>query len=297
MTKLLNEVIDHYPNLKYTLLDVQTFNPDHFGFSSLAYTMMETDTARVEAFVKGFKKFDFFKDKIVCEGGIGRLALTEYYLPHVKKAYLIENNPNILPLIKEKIAKNGWSHKVELLEENALTVQLPEPVDHIVGELMSIYCANEMQVQIFKHLRQFLKPGGKLFPERVVNLIQLGYTEFDTQYRHFPILGTRYWPTLLSSQEVVNITDLYTEEKLTVECIIPLKIRLSGQLNCVFLQSWVQVTEGANFAGSDSLMPPTVVQLEKPAYVQAGSTVNLEVYYEYGTSLDHAWFRIVESVL
>lgn len=293
MNKLLNEIIDQYPNLKYTLLDVQTFDPNHFGFSNLAYTMMETDTARVEAFVKAFKKFDFFKDKIVCEGGIGRLALTEHYLPHVKKAYLIENNPNILPLIKEKIAKNGWSHKVELLEDNALTVQLPEPVDHIIGELMSIYCANEMQVQIFKNLRQYLKPTGKLFPERVVNLVQLGYTEFDNKYRHFPILGTRYWPTLLSSQEVVNVTDLYKEEELTVQCTIPLKIRLSGQLNCVFLHSWVQVTEGANFAGSDSLMPPTVVQLEEPVYVEAGSTAELEVYYEYGTSLDHARFRIV----
>ncbi|MCP4440933.1 MAG: hypothetical protein GY810_18585 [Aureispira sp.] len=293
MTKLLNEVIDHYPQLKYTLLDVQTFDPEHFGFSSLAYTMMETDKARVDAFVKGFKKFDFFKDKIVCEGGIGRLALTEHYLPYVKKAYLIENNPNILPLIKDNIARNGWSHKVELLEENALTVKLPEPVDHTIGELMSIYCANEMQVQIFKNLRQFLKPGGKLFPERVVNLVQLGYTEFDGKYKHFPVLGTRYWPTLLSSQEVVNITNLYTEEDLTVRCTIPLKIRLTGKLNCVFLHSWVQVTEGANFAGSDSLMPPTVVELEETVDVQAGTTVNLEVYYEYGTSLDYARFRIV----
>jgi predicted RNA methylase len=288
----ISKVVDHYDNLKYALLEAQTFDPETYGFPNFYYKVMETDTLRVDAFKKAFKKYRGLKNKVVCEVGVGTLALTKYFLDDVKKAYLIESNPNVIPLVKKELKKNGWDKKVELIHGDALKLELPEKVDFIVGELMSIFCANELQVQIFKHMRQFLKPGGKLLPDKIINLAQLCYADFDKKHKHYPLFFTRHLPEQFTPQKIINTIDLYKESKLNVIRKTKFKPLLSGTINAVYLHSWIQVAEGANFTGTDSLMPPTVIKLTRPAKVTAGETVVLHSDYHYGTSLDQAKFWI-----
>lgn len=285
-----SKLVDNYKDLKYSLLEAQTFSQEHYGFPPIYYKIMETDEIRVGAYQKAFSKYNF-KDKVVCEAGIGTLALTQHFLDDVKKAYLIENNPDLKDFIQQKINENGWQDKVELIFGDALTLQLPEKVDYIVGELMSIYCGNEYQVQIFKHLRQFLKPGGKLLPERIVNIGQLAYAEFD-QYKHYPLNFTRHLPEQLSLQTEINTIDLYKEEELRIQKQVNIIPNMSGKVNALYMHSFVQVAEGCNFTGTDSLMPPTVCKLEKEIEVKQGSSVTLHTDYTYGTSLDQAKFWV-----
>jgi predicted RNA methylase len=285
-----SELVDKYTELKYSLLDAQTFSQEHFGFPPIYYKIMETDDVRVGAYKKAFQQYNF-KDKIVCEAGVGTLALTQHFLDDVKKAYLIENNPDLRDFIEQKIEENGWQDKVVLLFDNAMTLELPEQVDFIVGELMSIYCGNEYQVQIFKHLRKFLKPGGKLLPERIVNIGQLAFAEFD-QHKHYPINFTRHLPEQLSLQQEINTIDLYSEEVLRIQKNIQIVPIMSGTVNSLYMHSFVQVAEGCNFTGTDSLMPPTVCKLEKEVNVHQGHPVTLHVDFGYGTSLDEVRFWV-----
>jgi len=285
-----SELVDKYNELKYSLLKAQTFSEDHYGFPPVYYKIMETDDIRVGAYKKAFQKYNF-KDKIVCEAGVGTLALTKHFLNNVKKAYLIENNPDLREFIEQKIQENGWQDKVVLLFGDAMTLELPEKVDYIVGELMSIYCGNEYQVQIFKHLRQFLKPKGKLLPERIVNVGQLAYAEFE-QYKHYPINFTRHLPEQLSLQTEINTIDLYKEKELRIQKKISMMPNMIGKVNALYMHSFVQIAEGCNFTGTDSLMPPTVCKLEKEVEVLQGTPVTLGVDFGYGTSLDEAKFWI-----
>ena len=285
-----SKLVDNYKDLKYSLLEAQTFSQEHYGFPPIYYKIMKPDEISVGAYQKAFSKYNF-KDKVVCEAGIGTLALTQHFLDDVKKAYLIENNPDLKDFIQQKINENGWQDKVELIFGDALTLQLPEKVDYIVGELMSIYCGNEYQVQIFKHLRQFLKPGGKLLPERIVNIGQLAYAEFD-QYKHYPLNFTRHLPEQLSLQTEINTIDLYKEEELRIQKQVNIIPNMSGKVNALYMHSFVQVAEGCNFTGTDSLMPPTVCKLEKEIEVKQGSSVTLHTDYTYGTSLDQAKFWV-----
>ena len=295
MNKFLTKIVEQYPELKYALLEAQTFDPDHFGFPPVYYKIMETDSVRVGAFANSFKQYNNLKNKVVCEVGVGTLALTRHFLPYVKKAYLIELNPDLTDFIKKEIKRGGWENKVEFIVADATKVILPEKVDYIIGENMSIYCANEHQVQIFQHLRQFLKPEGKLIPEKIINLIQLGQADFKKGITHYPVMFTRHLPTLLSAQKQVNTIDLYKTTDRPVKKTLKIKPLLSGVANSVYLRSMVQCSEGSNFTGTDSLMPPTVVQLEKPIRLTAGKTVQLEVSFRYGTSLDEATFSEIED--
>jgi len=290
--KLFSKVVDNFDDLKYTLLEAQTFDPETYGFPNFYYKIMETDQVRVDAFRNAFKKYKGMKNKVVCEVGVGTLALTKYFLDDVKKAYLIENNPNVIPLVKKILKEKGWEKKVELIQGDALKVQLPEKVDFIIGELMSIYCANELQVQIFKHMRKFLKPNGKLLPEKIVNIAQLCNADFDKGYSHYPLLFTRHLPEQLTAQKVVNTINLYRESKLRIQRKVKFTPLLSGTANAIYMHSFIQVAEGCNFTGTDSLMPPTVCKLKRPVKLKAGQTVVLHTDFTYGTSLDKAKFWI-----
>lgn len=294
MSNLISSIVENYPKLKYELLRAHTFDPAHYGFPKICYTMMETDTQRVNAYRRAFTHYNHLKDKVVCEAGVGTLALTKHFLPHVKHAYLIENNPNIIDFIREELDRNGWTDKTTLIIGDAMDVELPEQVDFIVGELMSIYCANEYQVQIFKHLRQFLKPDGKLIPEKIINLAQLCEAEFEENHSHYPIMFTRHLPMMLSKQEILNVTDLYNDTDMEVDTSINLEAVLTGKVNAVYMNSWVQLAEGVNFTGTDSLMPPSVKQLEQSYQLTAGQSYPLKAYYKYGTNLDIATFQLAE---
>jgi len=288
----ISKVVDHYDKLKYALLESQTFDPETYGFPNFYYKVMETDQLRVDAYRNAYKKYRGMKNKVVCEIGVGTLALTKHYLDDVKKAYLIESNPNVISFVKKELKKKGWDKKVELIHGDALTVELPEKVDYIIGELMSIFCANEYQVQIFKHMRKFLKPNGKLLPEKIINLAQLCYAEFDKTHTHYPLFFTRHLPEQFTTQKVINTINLYKESKLRIQKKTKFKPLLSGTVNGVYLHSFIQVAEGANFTGTDSLMPPTVVKLRRAVKVKAGETVTLNSDYHYGTSLDEAKFWV-----
>jgi len=289
--ELLSEIIDQYEALKYTLLDAQTFDGEHYGFPPIYYKIMETDLVRVKAFTDAFLKYDF-TGKVVCEAGIGTLALTQHFLPQVKKAYLIEYNPDLKEVVEQKIKENGWEDKVEFIFDDATKVTLPEQVDFIVGELMSIFCGNELQVQIFKNLRQFLKPGGKLLPERIVNIAQLARADFDNEHKHYSLNFTRHLPERLSLQATVNTINLYNEDTLQIEKTVEITPVMSGTVNAIFMHSFVQVAEGCNFTGTDSLMPPTVCKLESPVEVIQGQKVSLHCNFTYGTNLDKAKFWV-----
>ncbi len=284
-------LVARYDELKFSLLESQTFDPVHFGFPPLYYQIMESDRERVGAFRRAFAQYDFH-DKVVCEAGVGRLALTQFYLPFVKHAYLIEHNPDLRATIEAMITQNNWQHKVTVLYADARTVVLPEPIDVLIGEMMSIFCANEYQVQVFQHLRSYLRPEGGLFPQRIINLAQLAQVDFSEAPNHYPINFTRHLPTLLSTQVVVNSIDLMTEVAHDATVDEPVTALLSGEVNALYLRSFVEVSPGINFTGTDSLMPPTVLKLSHSVVVEAGVTYQLKGHFKFGTSLDDAVFWI-----
>ncbi|RBW59621.1 hypothetical protein DS884_07770 [Tenacibaculum sp. E3R01] len=284
--ELFEKVIDNYESLKYGLLDAQTFNEAHYGFPEVYYKIMETDEQRVNAFKKAFELNNNFKDAVVCEIGVGTMPLTKLYMPHVKKAYLIENNPDLIPFIKKEVAKHPWAAKVEVIFADALTVELPEKVDHVIGELMSIYCANEFQVQIFQHMRNYLKPEGKLFPNRIVNFARLCEAEIDEDIHHYPVMFTRHQPMFLSQQFLVNEIELLKEKKQGVKLSFSVPVLFTGKVNALYLESYVEVSEGANFTGTDSLMPPTVLKTTNTLDVKAGDLIHIDFSFDYGSSLD-----------
>ena len=60
----------------------------------------------------------------------------------------------------------------------------------------------------------------------------------------------------------------------------------SGHVNALYLESYVEITPGSNFTGTDSLMPPTVLKTTNTQEVKAGDLVHIDFSFDYGSSLD-----------
>ncbi len=114
MNQIINYIVRNYQDIKYSLLYAQTFDEKNFGFSGLYYKMLESDRTRINSFRNAFSYYNNFKNSVICEIGFGTLCLSEIYLPFVKKAYLIESNPELFDLIEQKISDNAWDTKAEL---------------------------------------------------------------------------------------------------------------------------------------------------------------------------------------
>ena len=151
---------------------------------------------------------------------------------------------------------------------------------------MSIYCANEFQVQIFQHMRQYLRPGGQCFPHRIVNFARLAEAQLDDGIRHYPVMFTRHQPMFLSQQFLVSEIELWRERRTAIDLGFPVPTLFGGTVNALYLESYVEITPGANFTGTDSLMPPTIIGTDNTQDVVAGDLVHVDLDFTYGTSLD-----------
>ncbi|MFT5647293.1 MAG: hypothetical protein ACI976_001983, partial [Aureispira sp.] len=77
------------------------------------------------------------------------------------------------------------------------------------------------------------------------------------------------------------------ETKQGVHLNFSTPVLFSGTINALYLESYVEITEGANFTGTDSLMPPTILKTTNTQKVKAGDLVHIDLTFDYGSSLDN----------
>ena len=135
-------------------------------------------------------------------------------------------------------------------------------------------------------MRNFLQPEGSLFPNRIVNFARLCEAEIDEKIHHYPVMFTRHQPMFLTQQFLVNEIELAKEKKQGVKLSFSVPVLFTGTINSLYLESYIEVTPGANFTGTDSLMPPTVLKTDNTLEVKAGDLIHIDFSFDYGSSLD-----------
>jgi len=131
-----------------------------------------------------------------------------------RKVYSVERTP-IIKLARKLAAANGYADRIEFIEADLITVELPERVNLVVSELMSQAIFGQHLERLTAHARQnFLVDGGKMLPGRVMYSAMPVDAESDRRRR---------WPSTDAYQ--LNLRPL-------VEAIAhrPMPLKLSKQL-------------------------------------------------------------------
>lgn len=118
---------------------------------------------------------------VVLDVGAGTLVLSALALRHgARHVYAVEADPETAALAARIATESDLLGRLTLIQGDARTVQLPEPADVIVAEMMGNLGPEEEMCEILHVVAgNNLAPGGRLVPERLVTHLQA--IEFDDE--------------------------------------------------------------------------------------------------------------------
>lgn len=269
--------------------------PDQFGQFRRAYHLeMIADRSRTEAIYTALEQ-SLRRDSVFCELGCGTGLFTLFAAGWCRKVYAVEQDPVMVAVARKNIQSSRHAGKIELIQGDALSVTLPEPVDAVFCEMMSIWGVEEPQVPVVNYARAaLLRPGGVALPLRIINLVELGHYNFrfrDAELRaEMPLFTGVPRPVLFTERKACRALDFAAEVSGDLGVDLRLESLAQGVINCAVLHSVVQMGPEVVFSGSDSLMPPTVVPLREDVRVRAGDAVRFRATVRAWSDLGEAHF-------
>jgi ubiquinone/menaquinone biosynthesis C-methylase UbiE len=99
------------------------------------------------------------------------------------RVYAIEAVDDMTHMAQALIAENNLGDRITTIHANAASVDLPEKADCLISELMNGAGFNEYDGEPLMKVRdRFLKPGGRMIPQRIRHVIRLCHlqTEFKS---------------------------------------------------------------------------------------------------------------------
>ena len=271
--------------------------PDLFGQFRKSYHLeMVSDKQRTSAILRALRRA-LNPETVFCELGCGTGIFSIYAASRCKKVYAIERDPAIALVARKNIQQSRYGHKIELIEGDALQMTLPEKVDVIFCEMMSIWCIEEPQIPVYNHARQeLLKPGGLFLPSKIINLAELGYFHFEFEEikmeAAIPLFTGIPQPSIMTERRVCKKLDFTDPIDLDLSCDVHLEAIGEGTINCAKLTSIVQMGPQTVFGGSDSLMPKTIVPVKEAIEIKDNARVRFRAAVRARDEIDEPTFAV-----
>ncbi len=279
----------------------QHHSPDYASgtgnFRHSYHLEMVLDITRVE---KIKEAIDYYRSNTrrFLELGSGSGLFLKYASPRFHTVVGVEQDLTIAQVAKSAL-QNELAGNVRLHEGSAFEVQLGEErFDVILCEMLSTWMITEPQVPVVREARQrFLAPGGVLIPRRVVNLAELGHFPFGNDLVQIPSPITQFTgvrsPSVITTSEIASSLE-FTDGELPdrMEASIRFVALMDGIVNCVRLSSIVDLAPKVCFFSTDTLMPYTIIPLQKPIEVARDQQILLRYRYTHRSELSKAVFWV-----
>jgi acyl transferase domain-containing protein/acyl-CoA synthetase (AMP-forming)/AMP-acid ligase II/acyl carrier protein/precorrin-6B methylase 2 len=179
------EVRDRYGNLsrakfqqlqepdsvRRTQLELWPSVAEYFVYDDLLYHVLAHDERRNHSYKVAIQQT--VRDKVVVEVGTGKEAILARFCVEAgaRKVYAIEIGDEAFRDASAMVAKLGLQDKIELIHGDATKVELPEPADICVSEIVGPIGGCEGAAVLINDARRFLKPDGIMLPARSVTKI------------------------------------------------------------------------------------------------------------------------------
>ncbi|KAG9314881.1 protein arginine N-methyltransferase [Chiua virens] len=143
------------------------------NLQSITYQTFEQDPVKYynyeEAIYRALVEWPDTERIVICVAGAGRGPLVSRSLKAIRRSkkeafiYAVEKNPNAFVTLQGRKAKE-WGSSVELIAGDMRRVDVPEPVDILVSELLGSFGDNELSPECLDGAMRFLKPDGISIP-------------------------------------------------------------------------------------------------------------------------------------
>jgi SAM-dependent methyltransferase len=235
---------------------------------------------------------------VVVEVGAGTGILTLFAAAAgAAKVYAVEIDPVLARCLRETVEANGYAGTVEVVEGDALTVDLPSEVDVVIAELVETGLLDEMQVAVLNglHARGVVGPRTRLVPQTYTTSLRLATT--DERFYGFVIRAPKHeWPyyaqdpeawehlrwTPVSDAVEVSAVDFRTGRvDPVVDTVVTLHVADGQEADALVLSGSAGLADGLDLGACNSFSGDKVLPLPR-----CSGEVRLRVRYEMGRGLD-----------
>ncbi|KAF5359278.1 hypothetical protein D9756_003377 [Leucocoprinus leucothites] len=143
------------------------------NLQSITYQTFEQDPVKYEryeeAIFRALMEWPVEGRIVCCVAGAGRGPLVARCLNAVQRSgkevfvYAVEKNPNAYVTLQQRKDRE-WGDKIKLLFGDMRSLDIPEPADILVSELLGSFGDNELSPECLDGAQRFLKPTGISIP-------------------------------------------------------------------------------------------------------------------------------------
>lgn len=266
-----------------------------WGLSTADAERCLTDVVRTEKFRQALKETIKAGDTVIeanvnsgdtvveAGAGTGILAMMAAVMG-ARKVYAVEINPQTVKACRAFLEYCGFNQDiVEVIETDATTCDLPEQVDVILSENMYTGLFVEPQVQIINNLRRFLKPGGKIVPEKFssyLELVEAPNLDQSTTVRNeagIPLKSA----TTRAQFDVVNFV---CDENLERQGMVIIRATSDTVVEAMNVSSVIDLSAHSRIDSNtcDFLGQDELVRLAAPVRLKAGELYQININYRAG---------------
>ncbi len=244
------------------------------------------DEDRTEAFGNAIRNAVRKGDVVVDMGsGSGILALIAAKAG-ASRVYAVEFDEDNVKTLKEVVRRNGLEEIVHIIHGDVTTVDLPEQVDVIVGEMIATGLIEELQVQASNNILRFAKPDTRVVLEKFESSIDLVWNNASFYDMHFDVVRYEYAgeESLASTPHsnsfpysLVDFSKQVTDRNVAVQVQIP--ITKKGTINGLRISSRTIFSDTSTFGFSFAYSYPIILPIPQRE-VAVGEELSVELSYE-----------------
>lgn len=250
------------------------------------------------------------QDDIVLDAGAGSGILSFFAAQAgAKKVYAVEVDSFLASCLARSIRANNLSHKIEVIQDDIHSAELPESVDVFICEMMETGLMDEMQVTAINALyeRNVLTAETRLIPCRYETFIELGFTNFN--YYGYKILAPKHdWPHYscrnngwlptefhaLSNPHCVGSIDFQQPIASRVDTNLSIKAKNSGVINAVRISARAHLAKGLILGATNALNGDKILPVEETRLAE-GQNIQARVSYQMSGGLASLQVKLSEE--
>jgi thioesterase domain-containing protein/2-polyprenyl-3-methyl-5-hydroxy-6-metoxy-1,4-benzoquinol methylase len=136
------------------------------AYDDLIYYGLTGDQKRKEFYQRTFDAAIAGKTILDVGTGADAILAMQCIEAGARKVYAVELLPEVADAAAAKVIEKRLEGRISVIKGDIRTVQVPEPVDAIVSEIVESIAGAEGAAVLLNAARRFLKPGGTIIPAR-----------------------------------------------------------------------------------------------------------------------------------
>jgi predicted RNA methylase len=234
------------------------------------------DKDRLAVFYEAIEEYDSNTD-LAFDLGCGSGVLSYFLSSKFKEIISLEVDRKAFACARDNLANFD---NVLVINSDVLDYDFDRKADLIVCEMLDTALIDEEEIPVLNHAKKFLKEGGKIIPQAIINSIEL--VNMQRHHIHWDE-GAKY--EVLSDEVIYSEFNLLDEITSEFCADIKFKANKNALLNGVKITTYTKLNDNLIAGPLPMLNPPLLIPLDE-RQIKINDFINVEIKYIMGNGIE-----------